>query len=175
MRGCRIPPGAALCLSWIPSGVLAHHAVSGFFDPTGSVEIQGLVTAIRWQNPHTVFDIEATGDAPGEAIQWRAETGALGVLRARGLEREFLHVGDQVRVMGFPSVRGRREVFATNLLLSDGKEVLLTIQARQYFSLEAGGELLESMYDPEVVATARPIARTSIFWNDSRPLRTALA
>ena len=175
MRGCRIPLGAALCLGWIPCGALAHHAVAGFFDPTGSVEIQGLVTAVRWQNPHTVFDIEVAGEAPGESGEWRAETGALGVLRARGLEREFLHVGDQVRVMGFPSVRGRREVFATNLLLSDGKEVLLTIQARQYFSREAGGELLESMYDPEVVATARPIARTSIFWNDSRPLRTALA
>ena len=155
MRGCRIPLIAALSLGWIPCGTLAHHAVSGFFDPTGSVEIQGLVTAIRWQNPHTVFDIEVAGEVPGESIEWRAETGALGVLRARGLEREFLHVGDHVRVMGFPSVRGRREVFATNLLLSDGKEVLLTIQARQYFSLETDGELLESIYDPEVVAAAR--------------------
>ena len=132
------------------------------------------MAAIRWQNPHTVFDIEVAGETPGEAIQWRAETGALGVLRARGLEREFLHVGDHVRAMGFPSARGRREVFATNLLLSDGKEVLLTIQARQYFSLEADGELLESIYDPEVVAAARRDA-DSIFrvWSTNLEERPA--
>ena len=146
---------AALCLAGGAHEVRAHHAVSGFFDAGGSVQIEGVVTGIRWQNPHTVFDIEVAGEAPGESIEWRAETGALGVLRARGLEREFLHVGDHVRAMGFPSVRGRQELFATNLLLSDGTEVLLTIQARQTFSLDGDGELLESLYDPEVVAAAR--------------------
>ena len=146
---------AALGLTINPHDAWPHHAVSGFFDPNGAVEIEGVVVAIRWQNPHTVFDIEVAGEAPGETVEWRAETGALGVLRARGLEREFLHVGDHVRAMGFPSVRGRQELFATNLLLSDGTEVLLTIQARQYFSLDGDGELLESIYDPEVVAAAR--------------------
>ena len=144
----------ALCATWINWGAQAHHAVAGFFDPTDSVEVQGIVTAIRWQNPHTEFLIEVLGET-GESTMWRAETGALGVLRARGLEREFLHVGDRVRAMGFPSVRGLREMFTTNLLLPDGREVLLTIQARTHFSLQGDGSLLESIYDPEVIASAR--------------------
>lgn len=147
-------PCVALFAAWIPCGVQAHHAVAGFFDPTDFVEIQGTVTAIRWQNPHTEFQIEVV-DETGESTMWRAETGALGVLRARGLEREFLHVGDYVRAMGFPSVRGIEELFTTNLLLPDGREVLLTIQARTHFSLQGDGSLLESIYDPEIIASAR--------------------
>ena len=148
------PLGMALCTAWIHCGVQAHHAVAGFFDPTDSVEIQGIVTAIRWQNPHTEFLIEVVEET-GESTMWRAETGALGVLRARGLEREFLHVGDRVRAIGFPSVRGLEELFTTNLLLPDGTEVIMGVNFGPHWDGPfVGGATEFSGQDPTVVDAA---------------------
>lgn len=57
---------------------------------------------------------------------------------------------------------GRSEIFARNLLLSDGREVMLTVGSRPYFSLYGEGGLLESVYDQEIKAAARRSA-TGIF------------
>ena len=132
----------------------AHHSVAGFFDPKEFVEIEGVVTATLWQNPHTEFQLEVRVST-GEVTSWRVETGALGILRARGLDREFLHVGDRVIVRGDRSLRNLSEVFARNLLLASGKEVLLTTRSSPYFSRPKAGELLESVYDDEIEQRAR--------------------
>ena len=145
-------PGLAIL--GFPSAVLSHHSVAGFFDPTQTRELEGVITSTVWRNPHTVFELEVPDDS-GSVTTWRIETGALGVLRARGLDRNFLHVGDQVKIMGDVSLRGRSEIFARNLLLSNGREVMLTVGSRPYFSSQGEGELLESVYDDETVAAAR--------------------
>jgi hypothetical protein len=92
----------------------AHHSVAGFFDPDKLIEIEGVVAGTLWRNPHTGFEVEVT-EFSGETTMWRVETGAISVLRARGLDREFLHLGDHVKVYGRESVRGRTEIFADNL------------------------------------------------------------
>jgi len=132
----------------------AHHSVAGFFDPGKTVEIEGIVKTARWRNPHTVFEVDVTG-ADGEVITWRIESGALGVLRSRGIGREFVKVGDKIRVMGDSSLRSDREMFARNILLSDGKEVLMTAGSVLYFSARASGGVLEAEFDDEVIAAAR--------------------
>jgi len=138
----------------VPVMVHAHHSVAGFFDPDDTIEIAGTVTEIVWRNPHTEFRVDMT-DEDGVVTTWRVETGALAVLRARGLLREFLHVGDDVQVYGDATYDGRSEVFAHNLLLSDGKEVMLTVGSSEYFSREGDAELLESIYDEEIIEAAR--------------------
>ena len=145
---------ATLPLLGFPVVALAHHSVAGFFDPNQQIEIEGVVTAMRWGNPHVVFEIDVV-EPSGEVTSWRVESGDLSIYRARGLDREFLRVGDSVKILGDASVRGRHETFAHNLLLGDGKEVLLTISSRRYFSLQGDGQLLESTYDEEVEKAAR--------------------
>ena len=81
----------------MPGTVLAHHSVAGFFDPGDQVEIEGVVQKVRWRNPHTVFIVDVT-EASGEVTTWTIESGALAVLRSRGLAREFVQPGDQVSV-----------------------------------------------------------------------------
>ncbi len=132
----------------------AHHSIAGFFNPDELIEIEGVVTGTLWRNPHTEFEVEVTASS-GETAMWRVETGAISVLRARGLDREFLHVGDHVKVYGRESLRGRTEIFADNLLLSSGAEVLLTVGAARYFTRNGAGELLASIYDEEAEAAAR--------------------
>ncbi len=143
-----------LWCAFVPYISSAHHSVAGFFNPNELVEIEGVVTATLWRNPHMEFEVEVAAPS-GEVTKWRVETGGLGVLRARGLAREFLRVGDRVRVMGNESLRGLSEVFARNLLLNSGKEVLLTVGSARYFSLLGTGELLESIYDEETERAAR--------------------
>lgn len=145
----------------------AHHSVAGFFDPNERVEIEGVVSRIRWRNPHTVFIIDVTND-DGSTTEWMVESGALGVLRSRGLAREFVNVGDTVKILGDKSLRNRPETFARNMLLASGDEVLLTVGSRPHFSEQTDGGLLESEFDPEIIAAAKADA-DGIFrvWSDS--------
>jgi len=148
---------AVLWLTVCPQFALAHHSVAGFFDPDDRVEIEGVIKKVRWRNPHTVFLIDVTGPS-GEATTWTIESGALGVLRSRGLAREFVQVGDRVKVLGDSSLRSRPEMFARNMLLSSGKEVMLTAGSAPHFTSQNDGEMLEAQYDPALIAAARQSA-----------------
>jgi len=137
----------------VPGASHAHHSVAGFFDPDAPVEIEGVIKKVRWRNPHTVFLIDVT-EQSGEITTWTIESGALGVLRSRGLAREFVKVGDKVKVMGDNSLRSRPEMFARNMLLSNGKEVLLTAGSFRHFTSQTDDEILQAEFDKEVIANA---------------------
>jgi len=163
---------AAILAVVLSAAALAHHSVAGFFDPSTHVEIEGVVKTVRWRNPHTVFEVDVR-NPDGEVITWRIESGALGVLRSRGIDREFVTVGDKVKVMGDSSLRSDREMFARNILLSNGKEVMMTAGSTPYFSARADGGFLEAEYDEKVISAARASA-VGIFrvWStniDERP------
>lgn len=144
-----------LAVSCLAPGIsFAHHSVAGFFDPGNRMEIEGVLTKVRWRNPHTVFQIEATDEA-GEVTTWTIESGALGVLRSRGLAREFVQVGDRIRIYGDMSLRSRPEMFARNILLSNGKEVMMTNGSSPHFTSQGTGGMLESEYDDELIAAAQ--------------------
>ena len=149
-----ICPSLALALACVPSLALSHHSITGFFDKNRSVGIEGFVTSIKWRNPHTVFEVDVAQPS-GEITQWHIETGSINRLRSQGIYREFLKEGDRVKIQGLPSTRGVQELFATNLLLSDGKEIILTTQNKPYFTTRGEGELLEGKFDPEIEKTAR--------------------
>ena len=53
--------------------------------------------------------------------EWHIETGALGVLQVRGLNREFMRVGDRI------STRREAYFLGTNALLAGGTEVLMGV------------------------------------------------
>lgn len=138
----------------LPAISFGHHSVAGFYDPDTLIEIEGVVKRARWRNPHTVFEVDVTNDA-GEVVTWRIESGALGVLKQRGLAREFVQPGDHVRIMGDSSIRSDHEMFARNMLLGNGKEVILTAGSKPYFSVKSDGGILEAEFDDDVIAAAR--------------------
>jgi len=159
----------ALLFSAVSRIASSHHSVSGFFDITKTLEIEGVLTSATWRNPHTVFQVDVENPS-GEITEWHVETGALGLLQRNGLGREFVSIGDRIRILGNPSKRGEQEIWANNVLLSSGEEVLVSIMSRPYFSLQEGGKLIEPIYDEEIELAARRNA-DGIFrvWNpDSR-------
>jgi hypothetical protein len=136
-----------------PGIARAHHSVAGFFDTANQVEIEGVIQKVRWRNPHTVFLVDVT-DASGEVTSWTIESGALGVLRSRGLAREFVQPGDEVKILGDSSLRSRPEMFARNMLLASGKEVMLTAGSVPYFSSGNRGGMLEAEFDQDLIDAA---------------------
>lgn len=143
-----------LCCLFTANSSYGHHSVAGFYTLDEFIEIEGTVTAAKWRNPHTAFNVDVT-DESGETRAWVVETGALSVLRARGLDRAFLKVGDKIKVMGNKSRRSRPEVFARNMLLASGSEVLLTVESNPYFVGSGLVEVLEAEYDEVKEAAAR--------------------
>ncbi len=143
--------GLAPAFSW------AHHSVAGFFNLNKKVEIEGVVTGIQWRNPHTVFELDVANER-GDIVKWRVESGALSVLRAQGLTSEFIREGDRVRILGDESLRARPEMFARNILLGNGKEILLTIGATPHFSGQNGVERAAGRFDQETIDRARASA-----------------
>ena len=135
----------------------AHHSTGGFYDPNQVVEIEGTVTSVSWRNPHTLITVSVL-EENSEPVEWRIETGAISVLRSRGLAREFLHPGDQIKVAGDPSTRGRPDIFAHNILLEDGKEVLLTVFSEPRWTGGNSSQLLESVYSEAAAQRARQTA-----------------
>jgi hypothetical protein len=167
---------ALLTLAAWSHGLFAHHSTLGVYDVNNVIEIEGTVTQVRWQNPHPTYTVAVAGDN-GETVDWRVETGAISTLRLRGLEQSFIKVGDPVRMAGEASNRGRPELFARNLLLPDGREVLISASSKPRWSGGDPARLFQPRFDPTNAAQARREADglfrvwTSVFGDaDSFPL-----
>lgn len=139
---------------FLPSASFAHHSTRAFFNPDVKVEIEGVIRAIQWRNPHTVFELDVQNEQGG-TTRWHVESGALAVLRAQGIASEIINIGDNVKILGDQSMRNRPEMFARNILLASGEEVMLTLGAREYFSTQDDVELLAGVYDEEAAEIAR--------------------
>ena len=113
-----------LGLICLPVVAFGHHSVSGTFDSESVVEIEGDVAGVTWRNPHIRFTLRAP-DASGQPALWQIETTSLSNLRRWEIAPEFMRVGDHVKIAGNPSKRGGNELYALNVLLPDGDEVLL--------------------------------------------------
>src|SRR4029453_12563784 len=101
----------------------AHHSFAGRFDPNSSMEIEGELIEVRWANPHGLLKVRTVDK--GTVVVWELETAGASQMVRSGVLREYLKVGDKVRAAGWPPITAKREMHATNLLTSDGKELLL--------------------------------------------------
>ncbi|MGI9260083.1 MAG: DUF6152 family protein [Gammaproteobacteria bacterium] len=108
----------------VPHLASAHHSVAGTFDTDRIEEAEGEVTSVLWRNPHVRFSMSAT-DANGEIVEWDMEMTSLTNLRRRGLDRQLLDVGDQIRVAGNPAIDGSQQLYLRNVMLDSGEEVVL--------------------------------------------------
>ena len=137
---------AALILA---SPGLGHHSVVGLYDSARTIEIEGVVRAISWRNPHTEYTLDVQ-DESGTIVEWTIEGGSLSLLRTRGFEPGFVEVGDRIRLAGDSSRRGLPEMFAHNMLLENGQEALLTVRAQPRWQ----ADLLEPAFDETTAAEA---------------------
>jgi len=121
----------------------SHHSVGAWFERGGRQEIEGVVTEVRWQNPHVLFFVRAP-NASGEDSVWEIETLSVNGIARWGITRDLLAVGDRVRVSGWPSKRGLDNIFARNVLLPNGQELVFGGEALFSNDSLAGGEFVDA-------------------------------
>src|SRR5690606_6111266 len=146
--------GWLVCCVFAVSTADGHHSFIGFYDQNRIVEVAGVIKSLSWHNPHGSITLDVT-DAADTVTEWQIETGSISVLRVRGLDREFVRVGDRVRLAGEPALRRENGLYARNMLLPSGEEVLLSIGVTPRWTDPETGALLEPRFDDAVAEAAR--------------------
>ena len=104
--------------------------------------MEGVFESVNRTNPHPTFDLTVTGE-DGNEQTWEIQAfGSLYTLTRGGVSGDSFEPGKQVRIAGQVSTRRDNILLANNVLLPDGREVILNGGAEPYFneSAEAGGQ-----------------------------------
>ena len=135
----RKPVLLAAALLGLPLPVYPHHSFFGRFDTGASMQLEGVVKEIHWRNPHAHIFLEVR-DANGAAAEWDLESGSPTLMQRAGIPRDAIQVGQTIRVAAYPPLTGRQEAFATNVLLPDGRELVLQTGAAARFRDQVIGD-----------------------------------
>ncbi len=121
-----------LLLSSVPLIAAAHHSRSHYPDEVH--ELAGELVSVHWVNPHVGFTINVENEQ-GQVETWRVEgiSNLVGMQRG-GVSSDIFTLGERVVFAGSVSVRRARDMLATNILLENGSEILLSRNAGAYFS-----------------------------------------
>lgn len=98
----------------------AHHAFAAEFDAGKPLDLAGVVTRARWVNPHSwlYFDVK---NADGSTTNWGVEFGTPNSLAGRGLTKEDIKPGTEVRIKGYRAKNGGPYGYSVTLTLKDGR------------------------------------------------------
>jgi hypothetical protein len=105
-------------LAVLGASAAAHHSVPVNFDQSNEVTVTGVLTEIKWINPHSRFRMDVKGE-DGATVEWLIEMGAINTMRRAGFETGRFAIGDTVSVTGWPGRRGR-VVLLRSVVLQDG-------------------------------------------------------
>lgn len=72
-----------------PAATLAHHSVTGQYDPERRVELSGVIRNVDWINPHTYLHLDVAND-DGSTTTWRLESAPTAMLRKARITPEML-------------------------------------------------------------------------------------
>jgi hypothetical protein len=107
----------------ISVSVQAHHSPNLHFDRDDIVEISGKLTQADWQNPHTQLSV-TTSSGDGSETIWLIEGRSAHQFTRAGVTRDYFKIGSDIRVAGFRGRRNPTAMFATNILLVGGRELV---------------------------------------------------
>ena len=97
----------------------AHHSVPVNFDQSKEITVAGVLTEIKWVNPHSRFRLNVMGD-DGKPVEWLVEMGAINTMKRAGFDVDRFTVGDMLTIIGWPG-RGRdRTMLLRTAVLKDG-------------------------------------------------------
>lgn len=109
---------AAIALIAIAVPAFAHHSFSAEFDSTKRVTLTGIITNVKWQNPHVYFYVDVKEN--GKVINYAVELGSPNGVLGNGLSRNALKVGQVVSLNGTRAKDGSAKVNGSNITI-DGK------------------------------------------------------
>ncbi|MDR2213044.1 MAG: hypothetical protein LBE21_05395 [Pseudomonadales bacterium] len=115
---------AFLCAG-LYSPLQAHHNTQAEYGPFDSdfITIDGVITNIKWGNPHIAFTIEVTGgDLPAAEVgqSWQVNSHPVGTMIAYGFNEDEFKVGDKLHMLAWTHVRGIKHLWPRAIQVNDG-------------------------------------------------------
>ena len=118
---------ALVSLAVIASGViltppvLAHHSFAPY-ESTMQIKLSGVVTDVKWVNPHVYVEIDATDAKTGEKRHWLIECASTSILNRAGWRFNMITPGDQITVIVSPLRNGEPGALLKQMTLADGRK-----------------------------------------------------
>ena len=107
---------AAAASTTLPA--LAHHSFSAEFDANKRVQLTGVITNVKWQNPHVYFYIDVKDAANGKVTNYAVELGSPNGVLGNGLSRDILKVGMVVSLNGTMAKDGSAKLNGSNITVN---------------------------------------------------------
>jgi len=114
----------AFALAGTSAVVSAHHAFAAEFDANKPVNFSGTVTRVEWVNPHVWIHVDVK-KPDGSVEAWAVEGGTPNTLFRRGITKQSLPQGTEIRVDGYQAKDGTRRANGRDLTLPDGRKLFL--------------------------------------------------
>lgn len=78
----------------------AHHS-HAMYDASGEIEIEGVISEVRWANPHVWIYVDVENE-DGTARTWAMEGAAIDQLQRKGWTRDMLNVDSPIKISCYP-------------------------------------------------------------------------
>jgi hypothetical protein len=108
----------------VAAAPLAAAVVRGAtFDMKKRVTLKGVVSQVKWQNPHVLIFIDVKDDT-GKVVTWGFENSNVHTLATQGYNRNTLKLGQEVTAVVNPAANGEPIGIIVKVILADGKEIM---------------------------------------------------
>ena len=114
---------AALTCLVLAAPALAHHNWAAIYDVDSDIEIEGIISAIEWRNPHIRVSF-TVGAGTAEETLYTTESNSVASLTRMDVTKELLAIGTPVRVAGYRSRTSETDIFMNHLLLPSNREIV---------------------------------------------------
>ena len=146
-----------LIAALVSTGLMAHHGAvtnTALYITDEVLELEGELTEVLWQNPHTRGRLRVVDDA-GEETVWEVELGpGPNSMARRGLAAEDF-IG-HVKIAGYAARRGANGLGALHVLLPNGEEIVQGNRSLRWGSVAVANP--PEVIDPARIAAAREAA-----------------
>ncbi len=112
----------SILVSLLPISALAHHGTNSQFDPNKPLSLSGVVTELKFVNPHSYVYFDVT-NAEGEVENWHCEMRAANALKRSGWTEDMFQPGTVISLEGIASRKEPNGCYVETLALGGGEAI----------------------------------------------------